>query len=195
LGSSERAYPAPISTQRASWSSVRRSLELTRNHPGMSRPRMFHKRGFRRRHQGVRLRGIDADYGATLAAGGDGHVAADEEGEAAEHLLLGHSWIAASELPDTRGELLVVGHSDDRTDRRPRIPGERRARASSASTAPTTLPPSACPGQPSVYASVAAVTDLAAADLAPGTPHPDLARSPSHQCTSERARSVKIIRG
>jgi hypothetical protein len=81
---------------------------------------MFHKRGFRRRHQGVRLRGIDADYGATLAAGGDGHVAADEEGEAAEHLLLGQLRVAAHELPDAPGELLVVGHGDERTDRRPR---------------------------------------------------------------------------
>jgi len=41
LGGSERAYPVPISTQGASWSSVRRSSALTRSHPGMSRPRMF----------------------------------------------------------------------------------------------------------------------------------------------------------
>jgi hypothetical protein len=53
------------------------------------------------------LRGIDADHGAIPAAGGDGHVAADEEGEPAEHLLLGQLRIAADELADTPGELLV----------------------------------------------------------------------------------------
>jgi hypothetical protein len=117
LGGSERAYPVPILTQGASWSSVRRSSELTRSHPGMSPASHVHKRGLRRRHHGVRLRGIDPDHGATLAAGGDGHVAADEEGEPAEHLLLGQLGIAADEPPDTLGELLVVGHGDDRTDR------------------------------------------------------------------------------
>jgi hypothetical protein len=57
-------------------------------------------------------------------------------------------------------------------------PGERCARACQASTASTTLPPSACPGQPSVSAPDAAVADLATADLDPGTLHPDLARLP-----------------
>jgi hypothetical protein len=62
-----------------------------------------HRRGLRRLHQGVRLRRIDADHGAALAAGGDGHVAADEEGEPAEHLLLGQFRVAADELPDAPG--------------------------------------------------------------------------------------------
>ena len=56
-----------------------------------------------------------------------------------------------------------------------RILGERRARACTASTASTTLPSSACPGHPPGCASVVAVTDLAAADLAPRFLHPDLA--------------------
>src|SRR5262249_36884645 len=68
-----------------------------------------------------------ADHSAALAAGGDGHVAADKEGEPAEHLLLGQLGIAADELPDTPGEFLVVGHGDDRTDRG--IRGGRAPRA------------------------------------------------------------------
>jgi len=43
--------------------------------------------------------------------------AADEKGEPAQHLLLGQLEIAADELADTLGELLLVGHGDDRTDR------------------------------------------------------------------------------
>ena len=39
-------------------------------------------------HEVVRFLGIDANENAALAARGDGHVAADEEREAAEHLLL-----------------------------------------------------------------------------------------------------------
>jgi hypothetical protein len=50
----------------------------------------------------------------------DGHVAADEEGEPAEHLLLGQLRVAVDELPDAPVQLLVVGHGDERTDRRPR---------------------------------------------------------------------------
>jgi hypothetical protein len=37
----------------------------------------------------------------------------------AEHLLLDQLGIAGDELPDTTGELLVAGHGDERTDRRP----------------------------------------------------------------------------
>jgi hypothetical protein len=57
---------------------------------------------------------------AALAAGGGGHVAADEEGDPTEHLPFDQFGIVADELPDTPGELLVVGHGDDRTDRRTR---------------------------------------------------------------------------
>jgi hypothetical protein len=59
-----------------------------------------------------------------------------------------------------------------------RIPGERRARSRPASITSTTLPPSVCPGQPSVSASVATVADLATADLDPEVLHPDLALLP-----------------
>jgi hypothetical protein len=38
----------------------------------------------------------------------------------AEHLLLGQLGVASDELADAPGELLVVGHGDERTDRRPR---------------------------------------------------------------------------
>jgi hypothetical protein len=65
LGGSERGYAVPISIHWASWSSVRRSSELTRNHPGMSWPRMFISVGFVVAIRGMRLRGIDADHGAT----------------------------------------------------------------------------------------------------------------------------------
>ena len=101
LGGSERAYPVPISTQRASWSLVRRSSELTRNHPGMSRSRMFTSVAFVVAIRTSDSRRVDADHGAALAAGGDGHVAADEEGEPAEHLLLGQLGITAGEPADT----------------------------------------------------------------------------------------------
>jgi hypothetical protein len=45
-----------------------------------------------------------------LAAGGDRHVPADQEGEPAEHLLLGEVGLTADELPNPRRQLLVVGH-------------------------------------------------------------------------------------
>src|SRR5204862_5493514 len=89
-------------------------------------------------------------------------------------------------------------HGDERTDRRPRDresggaqPDKRRARARPASTASTTLPLSACPGQASVSAPAAAVTDLATADLDPRFLHPDLALLPHHTnaLASERGQS------
>ena len=69
------------------------------------------------------MRGIDADHGATPAAGCNGHVALNEEGETAEHLLPGQLRIAADELADALGGLLVVGHDNDRLDGRPRRGG------------------------------------------------------------------------
>ena len=46
-----------------------------------------------------------------LTAGGDGHVAADEERQPAEHLLLGEASLAADQFPDAIGQRLVVGHA------------------------------------------------------------------------------------
>ena len=50
------------------------------------------------------------DEHPALAARGDRHVAADEEREAAEHLLLGEARLAGHELADPFGERLVVRH-------------------------------------------------------------------------------------
>jgi hypothetical protein len=50
-----------------------------------------------------------------LPARRDRHVAADEKGEAAEHLLLGEIGLAGNEFPYPIRELLVVGHHGDRT--------------------------------------------------------------------------------
>jgi hypothetical protein len=66
--------------------------------------------GVCRSSQGVRQLRIDTDHAAALAAGGDRHVSGDEEGQAAEHLLLGQIGIAADEAPDPIGKVLVVGH-------------------------------------------------------------------------------------
>ena len=56
------------------------------------------------------VRGIDVDQQAALAACRDRHVAADQEGEPAEHLLLRQPDLAVEQLADAIGELFVVGH-------------------------------------------------------------------------------------
>src|SRR6266516_1584244 len=58
--------------------------------PPRHRPVSHHgDAGLRRRDELVRLRRIDPHQDSPLAARGNRHVAADEEGEPAEHLLLG----------------------------------------------------------------------------------------------------------
>jgi hypothetical protein len=47
---------------------------------------------------------------AALPAGADRHVPADEEGEPAEHLLLGELGIGPDQVPDASGEDFVIGH-------------------------------------------------------------------------------------
>jgi hypothetical protein len=59
--------------------------------------------------QQVAVRRVAAQHQPALAARHHGHVAADQEGEAAEHLLLGHGG-RGQEAADPLGELLVVGH-------------------------------------------------------------------------------------
>ena len=54
--------------------------------------------------------GIHADHQAALAARRDGHVAADQEREAAEHALLGDVRLAGDQLTIRFGEILVVRH-------------------------------------------------------------------------------------
>jgi hypothetical protein len=71
----------------------------------------LHEAGVRRGDQRIRLRRVDADQHPALAARCHGHVPADQEGEPAEHLLLGHAGFAADLLPDAVGEVLVVGHA------------------------------------------------------------------------------------
>ena len=58
----------------------------------------------------VGLLGIHADHQAAPAARRDGHVAADQEREAAEHALLGDIGLAGDQLADPVRQLLVVGH-------------------------------------------------------------------------------------
>ena len=63
------------------------------------------------RDQLVRSFRADTDQNATLAAGRDGHVALDEEGQPAEHLLLGDAVFGADQGSDPVRQVLVVGHA------------------------------------------------------------------------------------
>ena len=65
----------------------------------------------RRGHELVRLVGVHTDQQPTLAARRHGHVAADQECEAAEHLLLRQVRLAGDQGPDALRQLLVVGHA------------------------------------------------------------------------------------
>jgi MFS family permease len=60
--------------------------------------------------QGFRLLRVHPHHQAALPAGRNGHVAADQEGEAAEHALLGQPRLVADQLTNPVGEILVVGH-------------------------------------------------------------------------------------
>jgi hypothetical protein len=53
---------------------------------------------------------VDADKHPALTAGSHRHVSPDEEGEAAEHLLLGHARFAHQQLAYSICEVLVIGH-------------------------------------------------------------------------------------
>ena len=86
----------------------------TRSQPRIGRPRISMTCA------GVVATSSSAVAGSTdqepaLAARGDGHVAADQEGEAAEHLLFGQAGLASHELTNARGKFLVVAHDCDRT--------------------------------------------------------------------------------
>jgi hypothetical protein len=61
---------------------------------------------------------VAADEHAALTAGADRHVSADEEGQAAEHLLLGQLRVGPDQVPDARREDFVIGHDADRTQQR-----------------------------------------------------------------------------
>src|SRR5262249_38326022 len=61
----------------------------------------------------VGVGGGDAHHHPAPAARRDGHVAADEEREPAEHLLLGHVRLARGKLADPCRQRFVVCHSDE----------------------------------------------------------------------------------
>ena len=78
---------------------------------GHSTPTHLHRGRARPGHELLRCLGIDADEDAALPARRDRHVAADEEREAAEHLLLGDVLPTADQLADALCEDLVVRHA------------------------------------------------------------------------------------
>ena len=61
--------------------------------------------------QTVGLIRVDPEQQSALPAGGDRHVAVDEERESAEHLLLGDAGFGQDQLPDAVREVLVVRHA------------------------------------------------------------------------------------
>ena len=64
-----------------------------------------------------------------------------------------------------------------------------------ASIVSTTLAIPVCPAHPPFLLYLAAVSDLRSADLVPRSCIPILLPYASHQCTSERVRTVKITWG
>jgi hypothetical protein len=60
--------------------------------------------------QSLRLLGIDPHHQAALAAHAHRHVAAYQESQAAEHLLLREPGLRGDQLADAVGEVLVVCH-------------------------------------------------------------------------------------
>ena len=67
--------------------------------------------GIRSLHQLVRFPRISSDEHATLATGRDGHVPADQEGQAPEHLLLRQKRLSLQQLAKSLSQLLVVRHA------------------------------------------------------------------------------------
>jgi hypothetical protein len=56
--------------------------------------------------------GTAAQYSQTPAPGyADGHIPSHEEGNSAEHRLLGHALLVSELLAQAMGEIQVVGHS------------------------------------------------------------------------------------
>ena len=71
----------------------------------------LHRVRRRVRDQLVGLIRVDPHHDPALAAGCHRHVAAEEEGQPSEHLLLGQALLVGDELTDPVGEVLVVGHA------------------------------------------------------------------------------------
>lgn len=64
----------------------------------------------RLREKGVGVIGVYAQHQAALTAGRDGHVSADQKGQAAEHPHLGDVGLTGDQLADAAGEVFVVRH-------------------------------------------------------------------------------------
>ena len=63
------------------------------------------------REERVGVLRVDAHHEATLTAGRDGHVSADQKSQPTEHPLRGDIRFAGDQLPDAARELLVIRHS------------------------------------------------------------------------------------
>src|SRR5207249_1473685 len=88
--------------------------------------------GIRGREELVGLLRIDTDQHPALATRRNGHVAADEEREPTEHLLLAHARLARDQLPYAVRKILVVRHrrqSYGRAQRDGARGGRRRGRS------------------------------------------------------------------
>src|SRR5580698_11338197 len=87
--------------------------------PARSRAAGHHGNGcFRGSHQLVRALATHADENAPLAARCDGHVPADEESNAAEHLLLAQASLETDQCPDSLRQVLVERHRASVRNRR-----------------------------------------------------------------------------
>lgn len=64
----------------------------------------------RLREKGVGVLGVYAHHEAALTAGRDGHVSADQKGQATKHPLLGYVGFAGDQLADATGEVFVIRH-------------------------------------------------------------------------------------
>lgn len=64
----------------------------------------------RLREKSVGVLGVYAHHEAALTAGRDGHVSADQKGQATKHPLLGHVRFAGDQFADAIGEVFVVRH-------------------------------------------------------------------------------------
>jgi phenylpropionate dioxygenase-like ring-hydroxylating dioxygenase large terminal subunit len=81
--------------------------------PGHETTAHDRRRGFRRLQQAFRRFRVDSDEDPTLTAGGDRHVAGDQEGPTTKHLLLLGRRLPTQQLTDAIGQIFVIGHDDD----------------------------------------------------------------------------------
>ncbi len=70
----------------------------------------LHETSVCRRDELVGVRWVGTNQQTALTAGRDRHVATDEEGKSAEHLLLGHVRFAGHQLANPTGKVFVIRH-------------------------------------------------------------------------------------